>query len=99
MTEQMWCLKQTVRNNRSSNGSDGQRDAMIALLRTLVNTNSGSYDKPGVDAVGGHIRNFFGDHGIATEVTPDEKFGDAIAATVGQAAAVRQPADPADGAP
>ena len=62
----------------------GQRDAKLALLQTLVNTDSGSYDKPGVDAAGGHIRNFFGEHGIATEVTPDEKFGDAIAATVGQ---------------
>ena len=36
----------------------GQRDAMLALLQTLVNTDSGSYDKPGVDAVGGHIREF-----------------------------------------
>lgn len=61
----------------------GQRDAMLALLQTLVNTDSGSYDKPGVDAVGGHIRNFLGDHGIATEVTTGAKFGDAISATVG----------------
>ena len=35
-----------------------QRDAMVALLQTLVNTDSGSYDKPGVDAVGRHIREF-----------------------------------------
>jgi glutamate carboxypeptidase len=61
----------------------GQRDAMLALLQTLVNTDSGSYDKPGVDAVGGHIRNFLSDHAIATEVTVGEKFGDAITATVG----------------
>ena len=33
-----------------------QRGAMLALLETLVNTDSGSYDKAGVDAVGGHIR-------------------------------------------
>ena len=62
----------------------GQRDAMLALLQTLVNTDSGSYDKPGVDAVGGHIRDFLNGHGIASEVTPDEKFGDAISATVAQ---------------
>ena len=62
----------------------GQRDAMLALLRTLVNTDSGSYDKIGVDAVGGHIRKFLGEHGIQTEVTPNDKFGDAIAATVAQ---------------
>lgn len=61
-----------------------QRDAMLALLETLVNTDSGSYDKPGVDAVGGHIREFLKGHGIATEVTQDGKFGDAISATVGQ---------------
>src|SRR3954470_11744615 len=61
-----------------------QRDAMLALLQTLVNTDSGSYDKPGVDAVGGHIREFLDQHGIATEVTAGETFGDAISATVGQ---------------
>jgi glutamate carboxypeptidase len=74
-----------------SNGSEqqilewlgGQHGAMLALLETLVNTDSGSYDKPGVDAVGHHIRDFLKRHDIATEVTPDQKFGDAITATVG----------------
>jgi glutamate carboxypeptidase len=61
----------------------GQRAAMLELLATLVNTDSGSYDKPGVDAVGGHIRAFLDRHGIASEVAPDDKFGDAITATVG----------------
>ncbi len=60
-----------------------QRGAMLALLETLVNTDSGSYDKAGVDAVGGHIRQFLEDHGIASDVTPDDRFGDAINATVG----------------
>jgi glutamate carboxypeptidase len=60
-----------------------QHGAMLKLLETLVNTDSGSYDKPGVDAVGGHIRDFLKGHGIATELTPDTKFGDAISATVG----------------
>jgi glutamate carboxypeptidase len=62
----------------------GQHGAMLALLETLVNTDSGSHDKPGVDAAGHHIRDFLSGHGIATEVTPDSKFGDAITATVGQ---------------
>jgi glutamate carboxypeptidase len=62
----------------------GQRDAMLALLQTLVNTDSGSYDKAGVDAAGAHICKFLGEHGIATEVAPDQTFGDAISATVGQ---------------
>jgi glutamate carboxypeptidase len=61
-----------------------QREPMLALLKTLVNTDSGSYDKPGVDAVGDHIRRFLDAQGIATEITPDTKFGDAIAATVEQ---------------
>ena len=60
-----------------------QRGAMLALLETLVNTDSGSYDKAGVDAVGGHIRKFLDDHGIASDVTPGDRFGDAINATVG----------------
>ncbi len=62
----------------------GQREAMLALLQTLVNTDSGSYDKPGVDAVGSHIQKFLRENGIAVEITPDQKFGDAITATVGQ---------------
>jgi glutamate carboxypeptidase len=61
----------------------GQKDAMLALLRTLVNTDGGSYDKTGVDAVGDHIRGFLDSNGIQSEVTPDTKFGDAITATVG----------------
>jgi glutamate carboxypeptidase len=63
-----------------------QREAMLALLARLVNIDSGSYDKPGVDAVGGHIRAFLNENGIATEVAPDPTFGDAITATVGHGA-------------
>jgi glutamate carboxypeptidase len=61
----------------------GQHGAMLKLLETLVNTDGGSYDKAGVDAVGMHIRQFLDSQSIATEVTPDTKFGDAITATVG----------------
>src|SRR3954453_16123181 len=69
----------------------GQRDAMLALVKTLVNTDSGSYDKAGVDAVGGHIRAFLDGHGIASEITPDSKFGDAITATVAQVGGGNRP--------
>lgn len=62
----------------------GQEQAMLKLLETLVNTDSGSHDKAGVDAVGAHIRGFLDSHGIASEVMPDATFGDAIAATVGR---------------
>ncbi len=61
----------------------GQRAPMTALLETLVNTDSGSYDKAGVDAVGARIREFLAGHGIATSVTPDQTYGDAIVARTG----------------
>jgi glutamate carboxypeptidase len=60
-----------------------QRPAMLALVETLVNTDSGSYDKAGVDAVGGHVRAFLASHGIPHEVIGNEQFGDALRATVG----------------
>ena len=60
-----------------------QSGAMLALLEALVNTDSNSYDKPGVDAVGAHICDFLSQAGITPDVTPDERFGDAIGATVG----------------
>ena len=63
-----------------------QRGAMLTLLETLVNTDSNSYDKPGVDAVGEHIKKFLSSNGIACEATPDTRFGDALGATVGNGA-------------
>ena len=47
-----------------------QQDAMIAALREMVNTDGGSYDKAGVDAVGAQIRRFCEQHGIPVEVVP-----------------------------
>ena len=35
---------------------DGQQDAMIALLKAMVDIDSGSYNKPGIDAVGAVVR-------------------------------------------
>jgi glutamate carboxypeptidase len=40
---------------------------MIALLEKLVNTDSGSYDKAGVDAVTDHLRKFLEAEGVACE--------------------------------
>ncbi|MBX6424913.1 MAG: M20 family metallopeptidase [Variibacter sp.] len=59
-----------------------QRGAMLALLETLVNTDSGSYDKAGVDKVGAHLRSFLESHGIPCETIPNARFGDALRATV-----------------
>ena len=45
----------------------GQREAMTALLREMVDIDSGSYNKAGIDAVGGLIEAFLTGQGIATK--------------------------------
>ena len=55
---------------------------MLQLLEEVVNLDSGSYDKAGVDAVGERFARFFAEHGIATTTRPNERFGDAVVATV-----------------
>jgi glutamate carboxypeptidase len=59
-----------------------QQDAMLGVLEAMVNTDGGSYDKPGVDAVGAIVRNFMAGCDIPVEVVPREKFGDCIKARV-----------------
>src|SRR5262245_40824626 len=60
-----------------------QRPAMLALLEELVNTDSGSYDKAGVDAVGARIRGFLERNEISHDTVPNDTYGDGIRATVG----------------
>jgi glutamate carboxypeptidase len=60
-----------------------QQEAMIQLLSELVNIDSGSYDKAGVDAVGSRLAGFFSEHGIEVSTTPNEHFGDILRATTG----------------
>jgi glutamate carboxypeptidase len=60
-----------------------QGGAMQTLLETLVNIDSGSYNKAGVDRVGDAICRFLDTHEIAYETIPNGKFGNAIRATVG----------------
>lgn len=68
-----------------------QRQAMIDQLRLLVDTDSGSYDKEGVDRVGAHIRAFLTEAGLACETFPNERFGDCIRATLGKPDEQRRP--------
>src|SRR3954451_15252446 len=68
-----------------------QRDAMLALLEEVVNVDSGSYDKPGVDAAGEVFRRFFAEQGIATAVHPCDTYGDAITAEVGRGGGSNKP--------
>src|SRR5881227_2570459 len=60
-----------------------QKGAMLSLLEDIVNIDGGSYDKAGVDAVGARLRGFLEGQGIACETIENEKFGDALRATVG----------------
>jgi glutamate carboxypeptidase len=61
---------------------DGQQDNMLALLGELVNIDSNSFDKAGVDRVGARLCAFFDAHGIPHETISLETHGDAIRATV-----------------
>ncbi len=60
-----------------------QRQAMIDQLRLLVDTDSGSYDKEGVDRVGAHLRTFLEGAGLTCETFVSERYGDGLRATLG----------------
>lgn len=64
-----------------------QQDNMVSLLSTLVNVDSGSYDKEGVDAVGTLLSRFFAGHDLEATVRPVADFGDTL--LVGTAAVRR----------
>jgi glutamate carboxypeptidase len=55
-----------------------QQPAMLALLEDVVNVDSGSYDKSGVDAVGDRFIRFLTERGLKTQVEPHPTFGNAI---------------------
>jgi glutamate carboxypeptidase len=55
-----------------------QQDAMLRLLEEVVNIDSGSYDKAGVDAVGQCFKRFFREHGLITTSEPHATYGEAI---------------------
>ena len=57
-----------------------QQQAMLDALAAMVNTDGGSYDKAGVDAVGQIVREFCEGHGLTVETVRGEKFGDCIRA-------------------
>src|SRR5258708_12284070 len=59
-----------------------QRDAMLDLVRALVDIDSGSYDKAGVDAVGARLRAFLSAHDIASSVIGNDPFRPPIPAPV-----------------
>ena len=59
-----------------------QHTAMIDLLREMVDIDSGSYNKPGIDAVGDVVRRFLESHGLTVQVIPQSRHGDCLRATI-----------------
>lgn len=68
-----------------------QKQAMIDLLRDVVNIDSGSYDKDGVDAVGVRFERHFAEHGIPCRRESHGTFGDAIHAEVAKPGSNEKP--------
>ncbi len=61
---------------------DSQHDAMVELLRTLVNIDSGSYSKAGVDAAAATVRAFLEREGIACETIELPEHGNIVRARI-----------------
>ncbi len=57
-----------------------QHEAMVALLREMVDIDSGSYDKAGTDAVGEVVRRFLAAHGVTVETIAQARHGDVLRA-------------------
>ena len=68
-----------------------QQGAMLELLEELVNIDSGSYDKPGVDAVAERLRRFFEEEGIPARLEPKDTYGDVLTAEVAGAGGGNKP--------
>lgn len=68
----------TTIESQINNWLASQQQAMLDLLRDAVNTDSGSYDKAGVDAVGQLFIDFFTAQGLLTTRESHDIFGDAI---------------------
>ena len=59
-----------------------QHDAMVTLLRDMVDIDSGSYNKPGIDAVGALVQRFMQSQNIPVQTLPQQKHGDCLRAAV-----------------
>ncbi len=59
-----------------------QHDNMIAMLREMVDIDSGSYNKAGIDAVGAVVQRFMQQHGVPVEVVTQKNHGDCLRALV-----------------
>ena len=64
------------------NWLNAQQENMLSLLADLVNINSNSFDKAGVDKVADRLRVFFDNHGIPYETIPLTDHGDVLRTVV-----------------
>lgn len=74
----------TPQEDRITRWLADRKEAMVDLLRAVVDIDSGSYDKAGVDAVGERFMRFFEEHGISAWREPHDVYGDAIHALVAE---------------
>ncbi len=59
-----------------------QHDAMVDMLHEMVDIDSGSYNKAGIDAVGAVVQRFMYQQGIQVEVVAQKNHGDCLRAMV-----------------
>ena len=64
------------------NWLNAQQESMLSLMADLVNIDSNSFDKAGVDKVAARLRVFFDNHGIPYDTIPLTDHGDALRAVV-----------------
>src|SRR5262247_1077134 len=70
--------KLTAQEAKLTGWLSSQQDAMLDLLGELVNIDSGSYDKAGVEAVGQRLIDFFEENGLLVSLEPHATFAPAI---------------------
>ena len=64
------------------NWLNAQQESMLSLMADLVNIDSNSFDKAGVDKVAARLRVFFDNHRIPYDTIPLTDHGDALRAVV-----------------
>lgn len=64
------------------NWLNAQQENMLSLMADLVNIDSNSFDKAGVDKVAARLRVFFDNHGVPYDTIPLTDHGDALRAVV-----------------
>ena len=57
-----------------------QQDVMVARQRDMMDIDSGSYNKPGIDAVGAVVQRFLAAHDIPVETLRQQRHGDCLRA-------------------